>query len=79
MKRVASDDTIRRFFKSVDIEKARSWIASAATPIRSALPKDFILDWDSTVITRYGHQEDAVVGYNPTKRGRPRVLGTMKS
>ena len=71
MKRVASDDTIRRFFKRVDIEKARSWIASSAAPIRSALPKDFILDWDSTVITRYGHQEDAVVGYNPVKRGRP--------
>ena len=66
-----SDDAIRRFFKSIDIEDARSWIADAARPIRSALPKDYILDWDSTVITRYGHQEDAVVGYNPVKRGRP--------
>ena len=71
MKRIASDDTIRRFFKSIDIKNARSWIADAALPIRSTLPKDFILDWDSTVITRYGHQEDAVVGYNPAKRGRP--------
>ena len=28
------------------------------------------LDWDSTVMTRYGHQEGAVRGYNPNKRGR---------
>jgi hypothetical protein len=71
MKRVASDDTVRRFFKSIDIEDARSWIAGAASPICSALPNNYIVDWDSTIITRYGQQEDAVVGYNPTKRGRP--------
>lgn len=71
MKRVVGDDTIRRFFKSINIEDARKWIADASLPIRSALPKNFILDWDSTIITRYGNQEDAVVGYNPTKRGRP--------
>jgi hypothetical protein len=28
------------------------------------------LDWDSTVQTRYGHQEGAAAGYNPHKRGR---------
>lgn len=36
-----------------------------------ALPRHFILDWDSTVLTRYGKQEDAKIGYNPVKRGRP--------
>lgn len=71
MKRVAGDDTIRRYFKDMNIQDARQWIASAATPILSALPKHYILDWDSTIITRYGKQEDANVGYNPTKRGRP--------
>lgn len=30
-----------------------------------------LIDWDSTVITRYGHQEGAEVGYNPSKPGRP--------
>ena len=29
------------------------------------------LDLDSTVMTRYGKQEGAVRGYNPSKRGRP--------
>ena len=28
------------------------------------------LDLDSTVMTRYGAQEGAVKGYNPSKRGR---------
>jgi hypothetical protein len=31
-------------------------------------------DLDSTVLTVYGHQERAAVGYNPKKRGRPSYL-----
>ena len=34
-------------------------------------PKKMILDMDSTVLTLYGKQELALVGYNPTKHGRP--------
>jgi hypothetical protein len=30
-----------------------------------------IFDMDSTVLTLYGHQEQARIGYNPHKRGRP--------
>jgi len=30
-----------------------------------------LFDLDSTVLTLYGHQEKARVGYNPKKRGRP--------
>ena len=30
----------------------------------------FTLDFDSSVITRYGKQEGAKKGYNPNKRGR---------
>ena len=30
-----------------------------------------VFDLDSTVLTLYGHQEKARVGYNPRKRGRP--------
>lgn len=71
MKNVVSDDTIRRFLKSLPEAAAREWIAAASRPLWSALPDRFILDWDSTVLTRYGHQEGAAVGYNPTKRGRP--------
>lgn len=28
-------------------------------------------NWDSTVIPRYGKQEDTAIGYNPAKPGRP--------
>ena len=37
-------------------------------------PSQAILDLDSTVLTVYGHQERAEVGYNPKKRGRPSYL-----
>ncbi len=33
-----------------------------------------IFDLDSTVLTVYGHQQRAAVGYNPKKRGRPSYL-----
>jgi len=32
--------------------------------------KNLTMDIDSTVITRYGHQEGAKTGYNPKKKGR---------
>ena len=34
-------------------------------------PRRVILDLDSTVLTLYGKQEMARIGYNPMKRGRP--------
>lgn len=34
-------------------------------------PARVILDLDSTVLTLYGKQEGAEIGYNPKKRGRP--------
>jgi hypothetical protein len=37
-------------------------------------PAQVIFDLDSTVLTVYGHQERAEVGYNPKKRGRPSYL-----
>src|SRR5437879_350009 len=39
-----------------------------------AQPPRAIFDLDSTVLTVYGHQERAEVGYNPKKRGRPSYL-----
>ncbi len=44
------------------------------TELYAALPDRFIADWDSTMNTRYGHQEDAVVGYNPHKRGGKAII-----
>lgn len=70
MESVVSDETIRRFLKVIPEREGREWLAAAARPLWGALPRQFILDWDSTVITRYGQQEGAVVGYNPHKPGR---------
>lgn len=67
---VVSDDTVRRFFASIDPVLGAEWIARQVQPLWRALPARIILDWDSTVLTKYGHQEGAEVGYNPTKPGR---------
>lgn len=39
--------------------------------LKPALPTRAIFDLDSTVLTLYGRQEGAEVGYNPKKPGRP--------
>ena len=70
MEAVVGDDTVRRFFKSVDPVLGAEWIARHLQPMWGALPKQIIMDWDTTVQTKYGHQEGAQVGYNPTKPGR---------
>jgi hypothetical protein len=70
MKSVVSDDTIRRFFASMDREQSARWTREAGERVWRALPERIILDWDSTVQTKYGHQEGAQAGYNPTKPGR---------
>lgn len=70
MKKVVGDDTIRRFFGSFDLNIAKEWIYNCSHQMWKVLPDRFIQDWDSTVITRYGKQELAEVGYNPHKRGR---------
>ncbi len=44
---------------------------------RGALQIRTILDLDSTVLTVYGHQEKAAIGFNPKKRGRPSYLALL--
>lgn len=68
--KIVSDDTVRRFFKAIPTETCGQWIADSTRGIWQCLPEDYILDWDSTVQTRYGHQQGAEVGYNPQKPGR---------
>jgi hypothetical protein len=64
---VVSDDSVRRFFKSVDPVLRAEWIARQAKPIWGVLPEPIVLDWDSTVQPKCGYQEGAKVGYNPGK------------
>lgn len=70
VKRIVSDDSIRRFFARIDETAGAQWISAASAAVWGALPERAILDWDSTVQTKYGHQEGAACGYNPQKPGR---------
>lgn len=67
---VVSDDTIRRFFESVPEDLGGEWVRQASARLWDALPERLILDWDSSVVPKYGHQEGAEIGYNPAKPGR---------
>lgn len=43
----------------------------------SSLRRQVVLDLDSTVLTVYGRQQKAAIGYNPRKRGRPSYLAVL--
>lgn len=52
--------------------KAEQWMqAQLRHSIAQATKTGWILDCDTTVKVLYGHQEGAVVSYNPQKPGRP--------
>jgi hypothetical protein len=70
MDRVRGEDALPRLAKEMSVEQMRDWMQQPQTELYAALPVRFIADWDSTVNTRYGHQEDAAVGDNPHQRGR---------
>lgn len=72
MKKIASEDSIRRNLIKLPEDESRSWLMSALKNCYSEiLHVPWILDVDTTVKCLYGHQEGAVVGYNPKKPGRP--------
>ena len=72
MNKVVSEDSARRAVKKIDEKKGVQWLQdhllSSCQPL---LTSPWILDVDTTIKSLYGHQEDAVKGYNPQKRGRP--------
>src|SRR6266702_4188934 len=72
MSGVASEDSVRRGMKAMDEAASGEWmkkhLKSSYEPL---LQKPWVLDVDTTVKPLYGHQQDAKVGYNPTKPGRP--------
>ena len=70
MDKVRGEDALPRMARLLDPERLREWMQRPQTELYAPLPDQFIADWDSTVNTRHGHQEDAAVGYNPHKRGR---------
>ena len=72
MRRAVSDDTVRRALKDMDEDAGVAWLESALQRCyQLLLSSPWILDIDTTVKVLYGHQEGAVLGYNPHKPGRP--------
>lgn len=72
MSKVVSEDAVRRGFKQMDESAGTAWLTEHLRRCSAAaLSLPWILDGDTTVKPLYGHQEGAVVGYNPQKPGRP--------
>lgn len=71
MTRVPGEDAFPRLVKSLPRATARQWLGWTERELYAAVPREFVADWDATVNPRYGHQEEAEVGYNPHKPGRP--------
>jgi hypothetical protein len=69
--RLCGEDAFRRLCESLDNSQVEAWFAPAEQMIHHAMPPNCVADWDSTVVPRYGKQEDAAIGYNPQKPGRP--------
>ena len=72
MAKVVSEDAVRRALSKIEAEAGRCWLQEQLDYCtRPLLREPWILDVDTTVKPLYGHQEGAVVGYNPKKPGRP--------
>ena len=72
MTAVASEDSVRRAMKAMEAEPSESWLKKhLKASYEPLLEEPWVMDIDTTVKPLYGHQQDAVVGYNPSKPGRP--------
>jgi hypothetical protein len=72
MKKIVSEDSVRRALIKMPEPESKEWLmAELKNCYSEILNIPWILDVDTTVKCLYGHQEGAVVGYNPKKPGRP--------
>jgi hypothetical protein len=72
IERFRSEDSVRRAFEKQDEASLTLWLDQSMNETYEALlEQEWILDVDATVKTLYGKQEEAKVGYNPMKPGRP--------
>src|SRR6266568_5617424 len=73
--RFPDQSTLRRFLQRLPIKSIRQ-LVGLHDQLRGQLlwlpkaPTSLIFDLDSVVLTLYGHQQGARVGYNPKKKGR---------
>ena len=72
IERLRSEDSIRRAFANQDEDALTLWMdGQTEKSFQALLKQDWVLDLDATVKTLYGKQEEARLGYNPMKPGRP--------
>jgi hypothetical protein len=72
MTKIVSEDSLRRGLSKIDQEAGIKWLQNSSYKCYAPLlTQPWIMDVDTTVKVLYGHQESAVVGYNPKKPGRP--------
>lgn len=72
MTKVASEDSVRRALTGMKEEDSEQWMKrQLKASYEPLLEEPWALDMDSTVKPLYGHQQDARLGYNPSKPGRP--------
>jgi hypothetical protein len=72
MDKVMSSSSSRRAFVPVSEPKCLAWMQEHLERCTRPLFVDsWILDVDTHIKVLYGHQEGAVLGYNPKKPGRP--------
>ena len=69
---MASEDSVRRGLWAMKEEESDAWLKKhLKASYEPLLEEAWALDVDTTVKPLYGRQEDAKVGYNPQKPGRP--------
>ena len=72
MDKIVSEDSLRRGLAAMSEEAGLDWLQRHLdATVRPLLSERYIIDIDTTVKPLYGHQEGAVVSYNPKKPGRP--------
>ena len=71
MKKVVSEDAVRRGLAKIDEAAGVAWLQSHLETVLAAAERAMGYRIDTTIKPLYGHQEGAVVGYNPHKPGRP--------
>jgi hypothetical protein len=72
MTKVVSEDSVRRALLGIKEDEGEKWLKqSLKSTYDPLLEEPWALDMDATVKPLYGHQEDAKLGYNPSKPGRP--------
>jgi hypothetical protein len=69
---VVSEDALQPALAKIDEGVGMQWLQGHLDYcVRPLFGEPWVLDVDATIKPLYGHQESAVVGYNPRKPGQP--------